>query len=54
MSVQAMTTEQILARIAELQEIQKRKASHSPEWESASKELHKLFAEMNRREPFKG
>jgi hypothetical protein len=51
MNTQDMTTEAILARIAELQEIQKRNSSKSKAWQDASDELQPLFAEMAKREP---
>lgn len=54
MNVKELSTPDLLKRIEDLQQIQKAYPSHSPLWESASRELKPCFEEMARREPFKG
>jgi hypothetical protein len=46
-----MTTESLLARIAELQNIQKTHSSKTPAWRTASELLAPCFAEMAIRQP---
>lgn len=50
-NVTEVSTPELLARIAELQQIQKTHSTKTPAWQTASELLQPCFAEMARREP---
>jgi hypothetical protein len=50
-NVKELSTPELLARIAELQQIQKTHSTKTPAWQTASELLQPCFAEMARREP---
>lgn len=52
--VTELSTPELLARIAELQQIQKTHSPKTPAWKSASELLQPCFAEMAIREPSNG
>lgn len=52
--VPTLTTPELLARIAELQQIQKTHSTRMPAWQTASELLQPCFAEMSIREPSNG
>lgn len=51
-NVKKLSTPDLRKRIDELQQIQRTNPSHSPEWQSSSKQLKSCFEEMARREPY--
>lgn len=51
MDIHEMTTPALLARIAELQQIQKTHSSKTTAWKTASDLLAPCFIEMHKREP---
>lgn len=50
-NVTKLSTPKLLARIAELQQIQKTHSTKTPAWQTASELLQPCFAEMARRQP---
>lgn len=49
--LRTLSTPDLLARIGELQEIQKTHSPKTPAWQTASELLAPCFAEMAKREP---